>query len=233
MVCGPVQTAKRALVSLICALAQVYKVNVQCKRDSADELVLKDFRRLALKAHPDRGGQSAHQQQLNDARVAWEAAKKQGRGPAQGVVVLASPSTAPRRKAFRVNATAVLLTYQGLSGYDQWLRMNGFVVVQLQAWTVKHWCATLETGVGEVAFHAHVMLQFVGEVDRSARAFSFEGIAPNVRPCDLCGEGLSRRKLQSSIDRGFFYVWADKIGTARTPEGKVCVAGNYFPCWVE
>ena len=64
MVCEPVQAAKRALVSVICTLARVYGVQVACRRDSPDEVVLKDFRRLVLKTHPDRGGVAEHQQQL-------------------------------------------------------------------------------------------------------------------------------------------------------------------------
>ena len=79
MVCGPIQAAKRALVNVICALAQVYDVRVSCSRDSPDGVVLKDFRRLALKAHPDRGGQVEHQQQLNDARMKWEKALRRVR----------------------------------------------------------------------------------------------------------------------------------------------------------
>ena len=48
MVCGAIQAAKRALVNVICALAQVYDVCVSCSRDSPDGVVLKDFRRLAF-----------------------------------------------------------------------------------------------------------------------------------------------------------------------------------------
>lgn len=33
---------------------------------------------------------------------------------------------------------------------------------------------------------------------------------------------------------GHFYVWADKLGTLRSPStGKQCVAGNYEPCWTQ
>ena len=46
-----VQLAKRALVVLLHALAQVYDVRVTCARTSPDAAVLKDFRRLVLKAH--------------------------------------------------------------------------------------------------------------------------------------------------------------------------------------
>lgn len=237
MVCGPVQIAKRALVNVICALAQIYGVRVVCKRDSPDEVVLKDFRRLALKAHPDRGGKQEHQQQLNDARLEWEAAKKPGSAPRAPVgtsIVPLPVSSSSSRKDYRIQATAVLLTYQSISGLDQWVRFNAFVAARLRAWTVKHWCSTLESGSGEAStFHIHLMLQFCSTVDKTSRPFVFENVKPNVQPSDLCGEGLRRKKLQTSIDRGFFYVWADKIGTARMATGEPCVAGNYFPCWTD
>lgn len=237
MVCGPVQAAKRALVSVICALAAVYGVGVACRRDSPDDVVLKDFRRLALKTHPDRGGQVGHQQQLNDARLAWEAAKKPrtpASAPAQSSIVPAASPSSGNRKEFRINATAILLTYQAMTGYEQWIRFNDFVRGGMKGWKVKHWCSTLETASHDAStFHIHLMLQFCSTVDKTAAAFCFESVKPNVQPTDLCGEGLSRKKLQSSIDRGFFYVWADKVGTARAPDGEICVAGNYFPCWVE
>ena len=235
MVCGPIQAAKRALVNVICALAQVYDVRVSCSRDSPDGVVLKDFRRLALKAHPDRGGQVEHQQQLNDARMKWETAHKQSTAPCaqNSRLVLASTRSDGSRKEFRINSSAVLLTYQGVASVGQWLRFNAFVVARMKTWTAKHWCSTLETGLEGVAFHIHLMIQFSSTVDKTVRGFVFEGVKPNVQPTDLCGEGLCRKKLQTSIDRGFFYVWADKVGTARTPENEVCVAGNYFPCWTQ
>ena len=82
------------------------------------------------------------------------------------------------------------------------------------------------------------MLQFSCEVDRQSTYFSFQGIKPNAGPnnktgTDYCGQGGGGRNWQKSIDRGMFYVWADKIGTCRDEQGKVCVDGNYFPAWVE
>ena len=223
-----VQLAKRALVVLLHALAQVYDVRVTCARTSPDAAVLKDFRRLVLKAHPDRGGSVEHQQQLNDARAAWERAQQ---GNAGVVVAAGVGADAPARREFRINASAALLTYHGLQGYDHWVRFNTFVEEAMPRWRVKHWCTTLEQCPTTAAFHVHVMLQFTTSVDKTAAAFIFDGLRPNVAPTDLCGEGLCRKKLQTSIDRGFFYVWADKVGTVRDPGGQACVAGNYAPCW--
>ena len=46
---------------------------------------------------------------------------------------------------------------------------------------------------------------------------------PNASTQDYLGEALCRKKLQQSIDRGMFYVWADKLGTHRLPYGFLCV----------
>ena len=67
-------------------------------------------------------------------------------------------------------------------------------------------------------------------MDKTAAAFAFHALKPNVSPTDLCGEGLCRKKLQVSIDRGFFYVWANKFGTVQHTSGELC-AGNYAPVW--
>ena len=124
------------------------------------------------------------------------------------------------RNDFRVRGTAVLLTYQGVTGVEHWSTLNVFVQAHMSCWKVRHWCTTLET-CHSGALHAHVMLQFHVAVDKTASAFAFEGLKPNISPRDLCGEGLCRKKLQSSIDRGFFYV------SALCPtlqENRVCLA---------
>ena len=196
MPCSAVQVAKRALVALIHALALVYHVEAKCTRNSPDEEVVRAFRKLVLKVHPDRGGNDQHQQQLNEARSSWEAAKKKPR-KAQNVnlpVISAPSSFRSSRNEFRIQATAVLLTYQGLVDCSQWLTLNAFVVDNLRPWKVKHWCTTLET-CSSGMYHAHVMLQFSCSVDKTAAAFAFHALKPNVSPTDLCGEGLCRKKV--------------------------------------
>lgn len=76
MGCSAVLVAKRALVALLHALAPLYNVQYSCTRDSSDDDIVKVFRKLVLKTHPDRGGDVRHQQQLNEARASWERAKK-------------------------------------------------------------------------------------------------------------------------------------------------------------
>ena len=65
--------AKRALLALMRALAVTYNVTLNCNRDSTDKEIISNCRELALRVHPDRGGNTAHHQQLNDARAACAA----------------------------------------------------------------------------------------------------------------------------------------------------------------
>ena len=52
-----VLVAKRALVKVLVALAAVYSVVLESfSRDSPDKDVLKVFRRVLLRVHPDKGG---------------------------------------------------------------------------------------------------------------------------------------------------------------------------------
>ena len=71
-----VDMAKRALVSLLHRLALLYAVTLGVKRDSPDAEVKRAFRKVCKKSHPDRGGNKAHQQELNSAYAAWETAQR-------------------------------------------------------------------------------------------------------------------------------------------------------------
>ena len=77
-----------------------------------------------------------------------------------------------------------------------------------------------------------MVLQFVNKVDRTARYFAFEGLTPNVSKGDYLNEGLNKKRYQLSVDRGFFYVFADKVGTQREADGRPCFEGNHVPVWV-
>ena len=106
-----------------------------------------------------------------------------------------------------------MLTYQRFPGIEQWTSFVHHVREKLLSWRVKYWSVTLETNKDGNA-HAHLMLQFASERDTSVKDFAFNGILPNASTNDLCGEGLYRNRLQQSINRGMFYVWADKVGGA-------------------
>ena len=135
---------------------------------------------------------------------------------------------------FRFNTTAALLTYNGIQDLEQWHRFLKHIAKHKKEWQVLHWCASMEEGKSATR-HIHFMVQFIAKVDRTSRSFSFEGIAPNCSPqgpsTDLCGEMLRGRYPQRSIDRGMYYVFAEKVGNSYERNGSPCFAGNYVPCW--
>ena len=253
MVASRVLVAKRALVNVLRVLAALYTIVLKVNREASDADVLRSYRRVILKAHPDKGGSTADFQKLQDAREAWDAARagaktsgrkggrpqgeqnddkrKAGGGQSAEEMRLGMADPEQTRKEFRVHATAVLLTYHGFQDLAQWLRFVEYDKTQQKAWKVKNWSATLEA-TKKGGLHVHIMLQFTGTVDRSSRHFTFEGLAPRADPCDLLGEGFCRNKMQQSINRAMFYCFADKEGTQRDTEGQPCVAGNYWPAWV-
>ena len=47
---------KRVLVTVILALGHAYQIAGNINRDAADEQILKAYKRLLLKVHPDKGG---------------------------------------------------------------------------------------------------------------------------------------------------------------------------------
>ena len=76
MTVSAVQTAKRTLVSILLRLGPQYRVTVLVNRDSPDKDIQSAFRRVAVKAHPDKGGSTVHTQELLTARENWQKAKK-------------------------------------------------------------------------------------------------------------------------------------------------------------
>ena len=78
------QLAKRALVSLLRRLALVYRLVLAVTRDSEDKEVVKAWKKVLLRAHPDKGGQAQHAQELNDAKDKWDAAKAEAGAAAAG-----------------------------------------------------------------------------------------------------------------------------------------------------
>ena len=83
---SPAQRAKRALVKLLHALALLYRLSLALTSDAADAAVLRAFRKVALKAHPDKGGSTQHTTELLAAKKDWDAARAAGKvgRPLQG-----------------------------------------------------------------------------------------------------------------------------------------------------
>ena len=74
-----IDTARRALVTLLKSLAGFYCVVVFLTRQSTDVEVSAAFKKVARKAHPDKGGAPEHQKALNAARDAWQDALRAGK----------------------------------------------------------------------------------------------------------------------------------------------------------
>ena len=151
------------------------------------------------------------------------------------VSVAKCPSCRDRAGDFRIQCTACLLTWNGFeAGGSTWADFKSFVTENKKKWSILYYGATMEECRSR-RIHFHLMLQFRSKVKLLSKVFIFKGVRPNVRPSwsDLCGEEFSKRRPQRSFDRGFFYVWADKIGTCRDEPGEPCVWGNYAPVWTE
>ena len=244
------RAARRAFVTVLLALAAAYGVAVATNRDSTDADLLTAFKKLILRVHPDKGGSVADMQRLQGAKEAWAQTRNTGPGrpkakaapkrapkaPAakscSSLEPADSASGAPNVQGFRIRGLGVLLTYHGVRDVAQWERFVAHTKRHVAAWKVRNWCATLEANK-DGRLHMHLMLQFVSATDTTSRRFAFEGLTPNASPHDLLGGGMGRRNLQESLDRGMFYVWADKIGTQRDGAGAQCRAGNYEPAWTQ
>ena len=136
------QLAQRALVSIVLRVAALYGLApLGIARDSSDTDVDRAVRRVLRRAHPDKGGDTAHAQELNAAADSWKQSQSQHGGRAQadaagrarghrgahglpGTTVAARPEARPSghtaRRGFRIQYTAVMLTYNGIRGIRHW-----------------------------------------------------------------------------------------------------------------
>ena len=68
--------AQRALVSVLLRLAAAVDLELDVTRDSADPDVLRAYRPLVKKVHPDKGGDKKQFQSLQAAKEAWDIARQ-------------------------------------------------------------------------------------------------------------------------------------------------------------
>lgn len=230
MVASAVQLAKIALVSLLLALAQQYAVQIQLKREDDDSLVEAAFRKVVKRTHPDKGGKLADQQRLQSTRERWRALRAarptdRARPKVSSDLLPVQVAEPSGSKPYFIMSSSVLLTYHNLEA-SAWDSFIDFLQGRLLLWSVLHWCASMEECQSGRP-HIHIMFQFLSaSKKRQVNDFAFGDSRPNASSSDLCGEGLCRKQLQRSIDRGFFYVYANKYGTLR-------MKGDYLPCWTE
>ena len=230
-------------------LAAAHNVKVGIDRDSPDPDVLDSLRRVQRKVRsgsaPDEDVAGlAHA--LNEWEQSRSVLKPKGRrrAPSQKTAAVrrrirgkSTPEPPPAvppagSKTFRIQSQGVLLTYHGFQDAEQFERYSTLLGSNLRDWGVKYWCCTLER-CESGSLHVHTYLQFSRAVVNTTTAtFAFEGIVVGrADPHDLLGEGLCKKKMQQSMDRGFFYVWADKKSTVLDANGQAYTRGNYFPAW--
>ena len=129
------QQATRAFVRVLLTVARVYNVALNVSRDSPEQALVKAYKKLVLKAHPDKGGAAKHFQALQDAKEKWDALRTSkadrppGRKWSQTQTAAAVGTVGDKQSAqegYRVNACSVLLTYQGFTGLSDWARFLFF-----------------------------------------------------------------------------------------------------------
>ena len=115
-----------------------------------------------------------------------------------------------------------------------WEAFKKAVGARLKAWRVLYFGATLER-FRNGKLHVHLMMQFHIKVDEPRATFEVLGLKPNVRPGggDYLQEKWSGDQAQTHINRGFFYVFANKKGTVLDDKAEPIYWGNYGPDWCE
>ena len=68
--------ATRAFVKVLLTLAKAYELALTVTRDSPEKDLLKAYKRVALKAHRDKGGTNKDFKSLQEAKEKWEALRK-------------------------------------------------------------------------------------------------------------------------------------------------------------
>ncbi|CAJ1441512.1 unnamed protein product [Effrenium voratum] len=114
------------------------------------------------------------------------------------------------RRTFRLRATGCLFTYNSADfrrvvwpEFIAWLRTLNFLL---------RWTATMEESLRSLVagrLHMHVFMEFKQAVDwTSLQSVLFQGVTPHASPCTARGPSV-----RDALNRGHFYVFADKQGT--------------------
>ena len=69
--------ATRAFVKVLLALARTYELALQVNRESSAEQLVKAYKKVLLKAHPDKGGRKEDVQKLQEVKGVMRSQKAQ------------------------------------------------------------------------------------------------------------------------------------------------------------
>ena len=193
-----VQEAKRAFVTALRYSRQQYGLRAGFTRDGTDETLMSLFRRVAKKAHPDKGGHRKDFTKLQTSRQKWQDAKAKASAARMRKPEGQSALAVRQQKKYRIRSAAVLLTYMGV-GLSQWGTFLKFVESSFEEWRGKYWCCTMEKcKAGSI--HIHLMLQFKKADDKGlVQHFKFRNISTNASCTDIRGEGQNGKLWQESF----------------------------------
>ena len=136
MSCSRKLQATRAFVVVLLSLAKAYNLIVSVNRDSCNVELQRAYRRVVLRAHPDKGGKKEDAQRLQEARATWQQAQnapddRRGRPSSEategGSVVSTVAKKGWAKEGFRVKSQAVLLTHHGIKNKKQVLKLEPFL----------------------------------------------------------------------------------------------------------
>ena len=132
----------RALVLMLKSLAQKYGVDLVLNRDSSDDEVRTAYRKVALKSHPDKGGEQQDFQRLSAQNGGWQnllrrrssvgrpsrpPSERPKSGKATGSYTVVLPTKEQHQQVFRVQSQAALFTsqkFQRSKGLAVWERFS-------------------------------------------------------------------------------------------------------------
>ena len=103
--------AKRMLVATLLAIAGAQGILLDVRRESADKAVLKACEKLAKTLGRTRAA-AEEQQQLKDAKEAWQTTLKGNRAGGRRKLSVSNAPQEQKRKRFRFQGHAVMLTFQ-------------------------------------------------------------------------------------------------------------------------
>ena len=119
MACSQFLLFKRAFVSVLLATAAVCKIVLNATRDSPEKGLLRAFRQVAKRAHPEKGCSTAKFQKLLASKEAWEKAVEKGRlahRPTTTKVTLAASTDkqSNRKPVYRARGVVAMLFFFGV-----------------------------------------------------------------------------------------------------------------------
>ena len=114
--------ATRCLVKVLLSVGLIYEMVFKVSRGSEERELIRAYKRLILKVHPDKGGDASHFRRLQEAKENWDAVRASTSGKAGRPASVPSDDVlnlicrGGNKRGYRISGRVVLLTYQGPTG---------------------------------------------------------------------------------------------------------------------